>query len=237
MNPIIKISETKTEWVESAANGIADQCQIAISDRGRFSLVLSGGSTPTLIYEALGRLDLDWKNIFLFWGDERCVPPDHPESNYKMAEDTLIRNASLPAENIFRIKGEENPATAARMYQAEIEKYFSAEDHRFDLVLLGLGEDGHTASLFPGTAALAENSVWAIETQHPASGMWRISLTYPAILSARNIFFLVQGSSKAKVAADVILNPKASPDYPAKKIERADGTIVWYLDRDAAASL
>jgi 6-phosphogluconolactonase len=237
MKPVLKISETKSQWVQMAIQGIAEVSQQAIADRGKFSLVLSGGSTPAPIYEALGKLKLDWKQSYIFWGDERCVPPDHAESNYKMAVETLLKNAPIHPENIFRIKGEEDPTTAARLYEIEIWNFFAGEEPRFDLVLLGLGEDGHIASLFPGTPALAENSAWAIENQHPTSGMWRISLTYPTILSARNIFFLVQGNSKADITADIILNPQSPPNYPAKKIDQADGNIVWYLDKDAAASL
>ena len=237
MKPVIKISDSKITWVESAVQGIASLTQYAIAERGRFSLVLSGGSTPAPIYESLGTMNLDWEQINIFWGDERCVPPDHPDSNYKMAQETLLRNASIPSRNIFRIKGEEDPTTAAMLYRKEIKKFFTGREPRFDLVLLGLGEDGHIASLFPGSPALAEKSDWVVETQHPASGLGRISLTYPAILSARNIFFLVQGSSKAGVTADVIQNPQSPPDYPAKRIIHANSNIVWYLDEDSAASL
>lgn len=237
MSITINVSKTQKDWVEHTCQGIIDASQEAISARGKFTLVLSGGSTPAPIYQALGRSALDWANIYLFWGDERCVPPQHPESNYNLVEETLLEHITIPPENIFRIRGEEEPATAAKIYQNEIEKFFQGQKLRFDLVLLGLGGDGHTASLFPGTPALNENLTWVVENYQPETNLSRITLTYPAILSARQIFFLVQGGKKAPVVKEVLENPEGAPHYPAKEIKNASGNIVWYLDEAAAKEL
>lgn len=237
MSVQIRVADTKAAWIKNATQGIINLSRKAVAARGKFSLVLSGGSTPAPVYQALADADLDWDHIFLFWGDERCVPPDSPESNYKLVKDTLLAHAPIPADNIYRIKGELEPSAAAKHYHTALEKFFEGQEKRFDLVLLGLGTDGHTASLFPKTPALHEKTAWVIENQHPETGMDRITLTYPAILSARNIFFLVQGEGKAHVVQEVIENPDGLPHYPAKEIKHPDSNIVWYLDREAAKHL
>jgi 6-phosphogluconolactonase len=235
MSSTIHISGTKSAWVDHAANSIIQLSKRSIEERGEFSLVLSGGGTPAPIYTALSERssELEWEHTFLFWGDERCVPSNHPDSNYKLVQDTLINQISIPSENIFRIKGEKAPSIASLSYAKEIEMFFSGKEKRFDLILLGLGADGHIASLFPNTDALNEKKVWVVKNQHPGSKNWRITLTYPTINSARNIMFLVSGSDKASIVSEVILNTSNPPLYPAKKIV-ADGTLTWHLDEQAA---
>jgi len=235
MKAKIHISENQTLWVSDIITGIVQSSKRAIAQRGKFTLVLSGGSTPSPVYAALGQLseEMDWKNIYIFWGDERCVPPDHPDSNFNSANHTLLDHAAIPAENVFRMQGEVDPAKAANNYAQTIDSFFGTAAKSFDLILLGLGEDGHTASLFPNTTALKVTDELVVENQHPTSKIWRITLTYPALSTAREIFFLVKGKSKAEIIAEVLENTSTPPLLPAKKLLNMKDTI-WYLDTEAA---
>lgn len=235
------VAPTMKAWVEQAVDHIVGQAKRAIQSKGRFSLVLSGGSTPKPVYQRLAEQDVsqqvNWGNIFLFWGDERGVPPNHPESNYRMAKESLLDHVPIPADNIFRIRGELPPAQAAEDYESRIKTFFTANEKRFDCILLGLGEDGHTASLFPGTPGLTVADRWVVENPHPATGSWRITLTYPAINATRSLLFLVTGENKAAIAADCIQNPNSPPDYPAKKITGSETRPIWLLDQTAASHI
>ena len=237
----IIIANSMNVWIERGVDWILNQASISIRDQGRYALVLSGGSTPKPIYERLAQLEvsqqLDWRKIYIFWGDERCVPPDDPQSNYLMAKETLLDHVGIPPENIFRINGELDPPDAAREYEQVIRTFFSQGEARFDTILLGLGEDGHTASLFPGTPGLEVRDRRVVENPHPYSNTWRVTLTYPAINTARNILFLVAGKNKAQVAAESILNPDSPPNYPAKNITGSENPPFWLLDQGAAANL
>lgn len=233
-----KVAATKDEWVQMAAETILSRAKQAISERGICSLVLSGGSTPAPVYTALARLgteqNLDWEKMAVFWGDERCVPPTHPDSNYRMARETLLDHLPILPENVFRMMGELDPETAATDYEGVLNAFFHQREKRFDILLLGLGSDGHTASLFPGIDGLHETQRWVIPNRYPYSDTWRISLTYPAINQSRYIFFLVSGDAKAEVVANCMEHPQEPPPYPAKGVTGVDHPPVWLLDADAA---
>ena len=179
----------------------------------------------------------DWSKWFIFWGDERCVPPNDDESNFRMAKLAFLDQTTIPQKNIHRMMGEIDPINAAHLYEEEINKFFLKKEKRFDTILLGVGNDGHTASLFPGVNALQEKKHWVSISQHPDSGMKRITLTYPAINQSRNIIFLVKGSEKSKVIADIINNPNNDPYYPAKGITGKENPPEWIIDTAAAGKL
>ena len=222
---------------EAARRFVALSRQAARS-RGRFSVALSGGSTPGHLYRLLAgepyRAQIPWKEVHLFWGDERCVPPGDPGSNYYLAHETLISRVPLPPGNIHRVRGELEPGSAVRAYARELEDYFCGPHARFDLVLLGLGQDGHTASLFPDSPALAETerlvaAATAVYQDRPAE---RVTLTLPAINSARQILFLVTGSAKAGVVQSIV--ESTAQRLPAQRIQPTAGQLAWLLDAAAA---
>jgi 6-phosphogluconolactonase len=227
-----------------AAEQFFELAQEASARAGRFAVGLSGGSTPRAVYALLAspefRDRIDWPRVHLFWGDERCVPPDHPDSNFRMAHETLLAKIPIPPENIHRMIGEKEPAEAAAAYEEEIKNFFGVkrgERRRFDLILLGLGEDGHTASLFPGTAALNESerlvAVVYVERLHS----YRLTLTLPVINSAAQIIFLVSGASKATIVRELFSPDRAPKDYPATKVKPCDGRLTWLIDADGAKEL
>lgn len=241
MKPEVTIAPSKDAWVELAADTILQQAGTALAERDLYTLALSGGSTPAPVYSRLAQRSkearLDWQKIAIFWGDERCVPSDNAQSNFRMAKETLLDNIPIPPDNIFRIMGELNPESAAQDYEGVLNAFFHNRVKRFDTVLLGLGDDGHTASLFPGTDGLKETQHWVIPNIHPYTNTWRISLTYPAINQSRHIIFLVSGAGKAGVAASCIQHQQDPPAYPAKGITGSDTPPLWILDADAAQKL
>jgi 6-phosphogluconolactonase len=206
-----------------------------------FTVALAGGNTPALLYRLLAAPPfvgaIDWNSTHLFFGDDRCVPTDSQFSNYRMAHGTLIGPIGLPDANVHRIHGEEaNIEAAARAYEAEIMSFFASESQpRFDLVLLGMGSDGHCASLFPGTRALAETSR-AVIVSEPGLEPFvpRITLTFPALNNAANVLFTVAGPDKADSATRVLTGPPAPETLPAQSVRPTDGTLTWLLDRAAA---
>jgi len=205
---------------------------------------LSGGSTPRALYGLLAeppfRETIDWPRVHLFWGDERFVPPDHPDNNYRAALEALVRRVPIPTENVHRIPTEATePEAAAAQYEDTLRRFFAApegEVPRFDLVLLGLGPDGHTASLFPGSPALEEDSHLVVATYVPNLAAWRITLTLPVLLCARHVIFLVSGPDKAAVLRDVLDGPHDPQRLPAQLVRPQDGDLTWLVD-EAAASL
>ncbi len=238
------------------ARGAANQIVTILRDTPRAgapaSLVLSGGSTPRAVYQLLAteeyRPQVEWPHLHLFWGDERCVPPTSPESNYRMVRETLLEGVPVPAQNIHRIHGELPPAQAAIAYEDELRAVFGTEHGalpRPDLVLLGLGEDGHTASLFPGTAALEEERRLAVDVYVERLNASRVTMTLPVLNNARAVLILVSGSSKASTLAAVLRNAAAGPTasgspvsgLPASRVLPRDGDLYWYADHDAAAQL
>jgi 6-phosphogluconolactonase len=241
MKPRIISSPYPQPWTKNAVEFIVNASNQAIERRERFSLVLSGGGTPTPVYRALSEAEnagrIDWFRTHVFWGDERAVPPDHPNSNYGMAKQALLDHLPLPLEHIHRIPGELPPEEAAARYQQQIERYFEGQEQRFDIVLLGLGADGHTASLFPESEALSEEQLWVAANYAPSQQAWRITLTYPAILSARQILFLVSGAGKAEVVKQIIQQPDLAAHFPTARIASQHQELTWILDEDAARNL
>jgi 6-phosphogluconolactonase len=242
----IRVFPDKDKLVQAAAELIVRLASEALAMSGRFSLALSGGSTPRPLYAILATepfaRQVDWSLVHVFWGDERCVPPDDPRSNYQMAREALLDLVPTPADHIHRIRGEDDPELAANDYERELRAFFGqgkkgAIDEAFDLVLLGMGEDGHTASLFPWSRALAERTRWAMPGRVDAASMWRITLTPVVINAAKNVTFLVSGNSKAQRLRDVIEGSMQPELLPAQAINPAHGRLIWLLDEAAAGGL
>jgi len=218
----------------------------AIAKRGRFCVALSGGTTPQGLYAALVadaklRDSVAWDRTLVFWGDERQVPPGHPDSNYGMAREVLLSKIPVPEVNVHRVPGElPDAAEAAHRYEDDIRAALGldqAEMPRFDLVLLGLGADGHAASLFPGTDALRERDRVAVANWVDTLRAWRITLTLPAINRARAIMFLVCGGDKAEAVKSVLEGPKEPEPLPARLIRPRSGRVLWFMDPPAARLL
>jgi len=211
----------------------------------RLNAALSGGSTPRATYVGLARSWLhapdgspDWTRVHLFWGDERYVPPDDPQSNYRMAREALIDHVPIPPENVHPVPTTVGDAReAARQYEAELVKAFGlkpGEVPRFDLILLGMGADGHVASLFPGTAALEETKRLVVANWVPALETWRITMTLPVLNHAANVMVLVSGKEKSETLRRVLKGPHTPPLLPAERLKPTNGTLTWLVDRDAA---
>ncbi|MBI5634815.1 MAG: 6-phosphogluconolactonase [Nitrospirae bacterium] len=216
-----------------------DASEQAIAQQGRFSVALSGGSTPGRLFRHLGtayRKKIAWDRVHLFWCDERCVPRDHEQSNFRLAYDELISRIWIPAANVHRIKGELRPEEAARYYEADMKKHFDEDMPSFDLILLGVGPDGHTASLFPGSEILRERQRLALPVFSDTALHWRVTLTLPALNAARRVLFLVTGRSKAGIVSSLIGRNEVH-GFPAALVRPSAGDIIWLLDRDAAAEL
>jgi 6-phosphogluconolactonase len=211
----------------------------AAGGRGAFALVLPGGSTPARLFELLSEgypTPLAWERTHLFWSDERCVPPNHPQSNYGNARAGLIQRVPLPAANVHRMRGEDPPPRAAASYRRRLAAFFGSPRPAFDLALLGLGRDGHTCSLFPGSAALA--SAQAVAAARAPEGVAdRITLTPVALRGARRVLFLVSGEEKARAVARTLDGKEDPAACPARAIRPASGEALWLLDRAAAAEL
>lgn len=241
MDNEIVVVENLEGLAREAAQRFTDLAVEAVEFRGRFSVALSGGSTPVALYRILAetpyREQIPWTGVHLFWGDERCVPPGDPGSNYRMAEETLIASVPIPPENVHRIRGELEPQMAARAYERELFDFFCGPRTRFDLVLLGLGNDGHTASLFPNSPALdeTEHLTAAVQAHYQDRPAYRVTLTLPAINTARAVLFLVAGSDKAGIARAVLEG--TTRQSPARKVRPSAGEITWLLDSAAAADL
>ncbi len=229
----------------AAAAEVGAAARAAVGARGRFTVALAGGSTPLGLYRVLatrdGAADLPWPAVHFFWGDERHVPPDHPDSNYGAARAALLDRVPVPAENIHRIPAELADAEAAACaYEEELRRSFSppeGQPPRFDLVLLGLGADGHTASLFPGSAALGERERWVVAPRIEKLAARRITLTLPVLNAAARVLFLVSGQDKAGALREVLAGPRRPRKLPAQAVEPHDGEVNWIVDREAASEL
>lgn len=230
--------------VEALARAAADEvvrcAEAAVRERGRFTIALSGGSTPQRLYRLLAdHAHIDWRAAHVFWGDERHVPPDHPDSNYRMAREALLDLVPVPADNIHRIHAElPDAAEAADAYEIELRRAFSlapGEAPRFDLALMGLGADGHTASLFPGSDALHEHARLVVAPWIDKLSSFRITLTLPVFERAAEVLFLVSGEDKAAALQAVL---EGEPErYPAQLVHPREGRLLWYADRTAASRL
>jgi 6-phosphogluconolactonase len=213
----------------------------AIVARGRFSIALAGGSTPKAAYQRLAsepyKDGIDWSRVHVFWGDERCVPPTDPNSNYGMAYQALLSKVPIPDHNVHRMQGEVDPTIAAQTYADELQRSFGVAWPCFDLILLGMGEDGHTASLFPGSPVLEERecAVAAVSAHHEDRPACRLTLTLPVINAARVVMFIVTGGQKAGMVRQVLEGP--SRRFPAQYIRPLEGELYWLLDAAAAGQL
>lgn len=225
----------------SAASHFLEIADKSINLRGRFSAAISGGSSPLGLFSILGSeysADVQWENVHIFWVDERCVPPEHNKSNFRHAQELWLSKSVLPEENIHRIMGELDPIEGALRYEYDLRDTFNyAHFPVFDLILLGMGEDGHTASLFPGEASLSETCRIAIPVYIPQLRNWRITLTLPVLNHAHNIIFLVGGSAKSSVLSEVLEAPEKRELYPAGLVQPQRGMVTWLIDRTAASRL
>lgn len=234
------IFDSANELAAGTAGFIAARAQEAIAARGRFDVALSGGSTPLSAYAHLAapplRETVDWPNVHIFWSDERCVPPDDAQSNYAAAKAALLDHVAIPQANIHRMRGELPPNQAAEDYRQQLAEHFHTPAFPvFDLILLGLGTDGHTASLFPGSAALRTGEVPVTENYVSSLESWRLTFTLPLINSARNVTFMVSGAGKAAMVGEV-LTPGGRP-LPAKAVNPHSGGLTWLLDAEAASQI
>jgi 6-phosphogluconolactonase len=240
----IRILTTPQELSEAAAEEVVRDADEAVKARGRFTIALSGGSTPKNLFNLLAtnaRNALPWDRMYFFWGDERHVPPTDPDSNYRMADDVMLSKVPVPAGNVFRMSAE-NPdaAQVAEEYEKTLRKFFQLAPGgvpQFDLILLGMGPDGHTASLFPGTAALQEKSRLVVSNWVEKLKTNRLSFTLPVLNAARCVAFLVSGTDKAGVLKTVLEENPSAEQYPAKLVNPSAGKLIWFLDRAAASSL
>jgi 6-phosphogluconolactonase len=235
----------REELSRAAAARFAELCQNRVEGGNIFTTALSGGSTPRRFYEILSRSELSegvlWDRVHLFQVDERCVPPDHPESNYRMIREALLDRVPIPKANVHRIQAElPDPEDAAQLCAQELARVVSPAAGQFphlDLVFLGMGSDGHTASLFPGTLALTERAKWACANFVDKLHANRVTLTYPVLNAAREVIFLVSGSEKAETLRCVLEGPHQPERLPAQGIQLANGRLSWYVDAAAAERL
>jgi 6-phosphogluconolactonase len=243
--PNLKIFPDIQSMSRFAAEQIVEVTRAAVASRGRALIALSGGSTPQTLFELLAqppyRDQLAWKQIHFFWADERCVPPDHPQSNYGQAKRALFDHIPLPPENIHRLQGELEPVLAAEEYIKELGKFSEGKQAWpcFDFVLLGMGADGHTASLFPDSINPAEQTSPAIAVTASYQGRpaERVSLTPLVFNYAKNVLFLVSGPEKADALGEVLSGPADPQHFPAQRIRPVDGKVTWIVDEAAAQGI
>jgi 6-phosphogluconolactonase len=242
--PDIIICPDAAELNRRAAERFVALANEASASSGRFAVALSGGSTPKALYSLLATSQyagqIPWSRVHLFWGDERCVPPDHGDSNYRMVRESLLTKISIPSENVHRMAGEKEPKLAAAEYENELKNFFQLSEGappRFDLILLGLGDDGHTASLFPGSGALKETKGFVAANFVEKLNTYRLTFTLPVLNHAAHVFFLVAGASKAPIVKELLGAKSGTANYPAAKIQPRDGNLTWMITQDAAANL
>ena len=252
----ITILDTPEALAERVAADFAALVKETLASQERFSLALAGGQTPKQFYERLAKepykSSIPWSCLWFFWGDERCVPKEHPDSNFRMAAEAILQYVPVPSSHVLRMRGEDPPPQAALEYEKGLRSFFRDAGlwPRFDLVLLGLGPDGHTASLIPGTSAVANHVSdhleerraqgrapsgepqprWVVHNVVRALQTVRLTLTYPVINQAKAIWFLVTGAKKAEVFAQVQKGP--NPDYPASLVQPVSGNLRWYVDKE-----
>jgi len=240
----IRIYPTPMMAARALASEIVLIAEQAIATRGRFALALCGGSTPTTLYKLLAESEfadrIDWEFVHVFWGDERCVPPEHADSNYHMARLALLDHVPIPLPHIHRMHGELPPELGAVQYEQTLREYFErreggATGPRFDLVLLGMGDDGHTASLFPNSPALAVSNRWVMEVHAEHLKSWRLTLTPVALNAAARAFFFVTGESKAAMLPKALGTPDDESELPVHYITPA--LVRWYVDEAAGKAV
>jgi 6-phosphogluconolactonase len=242
ITPEVKVVPDSDALYRAAADEFVRCAQDAIARRERFCVALSGGNTPRGVYSFLAantKTSLPWNRIYIFFGDERHVPPDDPESNYRMANEALLARVPIPAANVFRVPTELDAEVAAQQYEDQLRAFFRLSPGawpRFDLIFLGLGDDGHTASLFPESAALNETTRLVVANWVDKLHTYRVTFTYPVLNHAAEIAFLVSGQSKSHILGDV-LKPPGDASYPAQRVRPLDGRLLWIVDRAAAQLL
>jgi 6-phosphogluconolactonase len=224
-------------FVSDAANFILEQARVALAERGEFRIALSGGNTPRPIFAEFGRIarDLPWERVQFTFGDERCVPPDHSESNFRMARESLFAPQSIPEKSIMRLRGEAEPVLAAQEYEDALALLATQRGetiYRHDLMLLGMGDDGHTASLFPETAALAEQVRRVVANYVPKLEAWRLTMTLPLLNQSRQVLFLARGDKNHSVLERAIAG---DPAFPASLVNPPNGQLTWMIGVDASA--
>ncbi len=245
--PIVRVFPDAEAVSRAAAEEFVRRAAEAIAARERFVVALSGGSTPKRLYELLAgpslRSQVDWGRVEVFWGDERCVPPDNKDSNYHMAQEAMLSRLPIPPDRVHRMQAERPDLdAAARDYQAMIARTFGVDagapaPPAFDLILLGMGPDGHTASLFPDTTALAETTRWVVVNHVPKFAANRLTMTYPLLNSALEVLFVVAGADKADRLAEILEGPADPRRLPSQRVRPANGLLAWYVDRQASARL
>jgi 6-phosphogluconolactonase len=243
--PNLHICQNTEDLYLQVASLFTDVANEAIAKQGRFTVALSGGSTPKGVYSLLAQGEprsqpIAWPYVHVFWGDERCVPPDHSESNYRMAHEALLSRVPIPPQNIHRIQTELAPLEAAYNYERELRAVFSLEANTFpcfDLVLLGMGPDGHTASLFPKTSGLQEEHRLVVAHYVDTLASWRVSLSAPALNAAAQVVFLISGGDKALTLKEVLEGPSQPDRLPVQRICPVHGTLQWFVEQAAAREL
>lgn len=243
-SPEIRVLASPQEIFRAAAERFVQKATETVRTAGRFTVALSGGSTPKGLYSLLAeqyRSSLPWERMFFFWGDERHVPPDHPDSNYRMTNQAMLSKVPVPPENIFRVPTEMQDAdSTAAQYEQTLKNFFrlkTGEFPRFDLILLGMGPDGHTASLFPATKALQEKTRLVVANWVEKFNTYRITLTLPVLNNAACAMFLIAGADKAAALHEVLEGDGPGEQFPAKLVKPTQGKLIWLIDRQAAASL
>jgi len=242
--PLFKIFPSPEDLAVHVAEEFKQLSVSAGRHQEKIHIALSGGSTPKILFRLLAQApyhdDINWRLLHFFWGDERCVPPDHPESNYGMIRENLLQHIEIPESNIHRIQGEIAPDEAANSYSTEIQQNVPSGINgfpRFDLILLGMGEDGHTASLFPDSDVLKIKDKICAVAVHPVSGQKRVTLTMPVINHAKKVAFMVTGESKREMVSEIFNQAPGFDKYPASLIHPSHGEIEWLLDGPAASFL
>lgn len=235
MEVLYKIFSTPEELADAFAEEVISLIKTTGKRKKFVSLALSGGSTPKLFFSVLAEKyseAVDWNKVKIFWADERCVPPNHSESNFGMTEEILLSKINMPPENIFRIHGEDDPAQEAERYSEVIRSQVAHKENIpvFDIIILGMGEDGHTASIFPGDEKLFSVTKNCEVAVHPVTGQNRITITGKVINNAQSVYFLVTGSNKSIIVSEIFRNSEVSRMFPAAHVKLLNGKITWFLD-------
>jgi 6-phosphogluconolactonase len=241
MRPDVHICADGDRLGRDVAGAIVERLNEPLTPGVRRSLCLAGGQTPRALYQVLAteyRDTIPWPQLDLYWGDERYVPPDDAQSNYRLVRESLLDHVPIPKENVHPMPTDlPDPDDAAAAYEQALRERFSPPWPRFELVLLGMGSDGHTASLFPGSPALAERTRWVVTSRASVDPRVRLTLTLPVLNRAALVFFLVAGAEKADILRRVLAGPPESAPYPAAAVRPEDGRVVWWVDQQAARSL
>ncbi len=237
----LHVRATTEEAAQAKAQFVADLAKECLAAQGQFTIALSGGSTPRRLYQVLAAppyaSEMDWECWYVFWSDERCVPPDHEDSNYRMAREELLDHVAIPDANVHRMRGEVDPLEAAQAYEAVVREVFQSPAPSFDLILLGIGDDGHTASLFPGTEALGEQDRLVVDNWAPDLQVHRITFTLPLINAAKVVAFLDTDETKAGVLRQVLEPAPGEEMPPAGLVLPSPGVVHWFLTKQAAKLL